>query len=215
MLVAAVSDLHGFLPEVPACDLLLLGGDLCPADDHGLDRQAAWLDGPFLRWLEAVPAKDVVGIAGNHDFLFERAPSRIPEGLRWTYLRDEARLVAGLTIFGSPWTPWFYDWAFNAPRVDGERFLGESYAACPDGTDVVLLHGPPRGYGDRTVGGDDVGSSAVLDLVDRVQPALCVYGHIHEGRGRWTRGATQLANVSAVDLSYAPVPGAVMTFSAG
>ena len=57
--------------------------------------------------------------------------------------------------------------------------------------------------------GRAVGSTAALALVDRVAPGLCVFGHIHEGRGAWTRGATRLANVSAVDVAYALHPGPV------
>lgn len=203
--VAALADLHGFLPEVPACDLLLLGGDLTPADDHSLERQAAWLAGPFRRWLDDVPATDVVGIAGNHDFLFEQTPDLIPDGLRWTYLQDSAATVAGLEIFGSPWSPWFYNWAFNAPQGDlDETFLTERFSRCPMGADVLLVHGPPIGYGDQTSRGERVGSTAQLALIDRVRPQLAVFGHIHEDRGRWEREGTTLANVAAVDLAYRP-----------
>ncbi len=144
MRVAATADLHGFLPPVPDCDLLVLAGDLAPADDHGIGRQQAWLDGPFRWWLEELPATHVVGIAGNHDFVFERAPDRVPADLRWTYLQDSSADVAGLRLFGSPWTPWFHDGAFNAPRRDGEQFLTDRFAPCPDDADVPLLHGPPE-----------------------------------------------------------------------
>lgn len=201
--VAALADLHGFLPEVPACDLLLLGGDLTPADDHSPERQRAWLDGPFRGWLDEAPATEVVGIAGNHDFLFEQAPDLVPGGLRWTYLQDTAASVAGLRIFGSPWSPWFYDWAFNAPHGDEEEaFLRERFSRCPDDADVLLIHGPPAGYGDQTSRGSRVGSTAQLELVDRVCPQLGIFGHIHEDRGRWEREGTTLANVAAVDLAY-------------
>ena len=201
MRVAAVADLHGWLPDVAPCDLLLLAGDLCPVADHAPDVQAQWLDGPFRAWLEAQPAAAIAAIAGNHDLVFEQAPRLVPD-LPWTYLEDSAARVAGLELWGSPWTPWFYDWAFNAPRIEGESFLQERYAGAPPATDVLLLHGPPAGYGDVVSHEWSVGSTAALELVDRVTPALCVYGHIHEGRGAWRRGETQLANVAAVDASY-------------
>jgi Icc-related predicted phosphoesterase len=213
MRVAATSDLHGHLPEVPACDLLLIAGDITPVSRHDVSFQAQWLDADFRRWLQAVPARHIVGIAGNHDFVFERAPERVPSDLPWTYLQDEPARVGDLRIWGSPWTPWFYDWAFNAPRDDSEEeFLTERYAAVGDDTDVLLIHGPPEGYGDLTARGVRAGSTALLRLVDRVQPALCVFGHIHEARGSWTRGESSLANVSAVDLEYRPLPAPVVTF---
>lgn len=203
MRVACLSDLHGFLPDVPACDVLLIGGDLCPVKNHDVDVQADWLDGPFRAWLERLPAEEIVGIAGNHDFVFERAPGLLPADLPWIYLQDHGEtLGCGLKVWGSPWTPWFFDWAFNAPREDSESFLDNLYAKVPDDTDVLLLHGPPRGYGDRVVGGDEVGSTAELLLIERVQPRLTVFGHIHEGRGAWMHGVTELLNVSAVDERY-------------
>ena len=64
--VVAVSDLHGLLPPVPACDLLLLAGDLCPLLDHRPAAQAHWLDTDFRRWLRGVHARQVVFVAGNH-----------------------------------------------------------------------------------------------------------------------------------------------------
>lgn len=202
MRVANLADLHGNLPPVPPCDLLLLAGDLCPAVDHGVERQAAWLDGPFRAWLQALPVQRIVGIAGNHDFVFERRPELVPADLPWTYLEDSATEVAGLTIWGSPWTPWFHDWAFNAPKEGGEATLGQRYAAIPSGTDVLLIHGPPRGYGDRTAAGISAGSTALTDAIDRLAPQLCAFGHIHEARGEWHRDGTTLINAAAVDVLY-------------
>lgn len=213
MLLAATSDLHGHLPAVPTCDVLVVAGDIAPAHRHDVGFQARWLNTDFRRWLEAVPAKHIVGIAGNHDFVFERDPGRLPSDLPWTYLQDRGAVVGGLRVWGSPWTPWFYDWAFNAPRDDGdETFLSERYAAVGDHTDVLLVHGPPAGYGDLTARGERAGSTSLLRLIDRVQPALCVFGHIHEARGSWTHGPSILANVSAVDLHYRPVAEPVVTF---
>ena len=215
MRLVATADLHGFLPDIPACDVLVLAGDITPVRDHDVAYQARWLDGEFRAWLQAQPAAHVLAVAGNHDFVFERAPDTVP-GLPWTYLQDDACTIDGVRFWGSPWTPWFLDWAFNAPREDaGEAFLTERYASCPPDTDVIILHGPPRGYGDHTARGVDAGSTAALELVDRVRPELCVFGHIHEGRGTWRRGASELSNVTYVDLDYTPIDAPLPCYDVG
>lgn len=216
MRVAAVADLHGHLPDVPECDVLVIAGDITPVHDHRLAFQARWLAERFAPWLEGVAAARVVAIAGNHDFVFEQAPESVPDGLRWTYLQDGGATIDGVRFWGSPWTPWFYDWAFNAPRDDDdEAFLEGLYDTVPDDTDVLVIHGPPAGFGDLTAHGARVGSRAFLRLIDRTEPALALFGHIHEGYGAWTRGGSVLANVAAVDLDYRPRRDPVAVFEVG
>lgn len=203
--IVALSDLHGFLPEIPPCDLLLVAGDICPVRDHSLDRQALWLDTSWRSWLEQVPARQIVGIAGNHDFIFERAPERVPTGLRWTYLQDAGCTMEGLSIWGTPWQPYFRNWAFNASAagVRGEMFLAEKWAMIPSGVDVLITHGPPLGYGDLTTDGHRVGSASLHDRAMAVHPKLHVFGHIHESHGRWKMPCgREVANVTLVDESY-------------
>ena len=65
MKIVAVSDLHGFLPEVPACDLLLLAGDLTPVQDHSVSFQAQWLDGEFRAWLRRHGERYVLDVPCN------------------------------------------------------------------------------------------------------------------------------------------------------
>lgn len=210
MRIAAIADLHGHLPPTPESDVLVIAGDLVPFGLRAPEEQVAWLDGPFREWLAAQPARRIVGIAGNHDFVFQEAPELVPD-LPWTYLQDAGCEIDGVRFWGSPWQPWFFDWAFNAPKEDGEAFLAERFALVPEDVDVLVVHGPPRGYGDRAAGdGSLVGSVAQLECIDRVGPAACVFGHIHEGRGRWTRGTTELANVSAVDVYREPVDDPVV-----
>lgn len=156
-----------------------------------------------------IPAKQVVGVAGNHDFVFEQEPASVPGDLRWKYLQCQSVQVDGARIWGSPWQPWFFDWAFNAPREGGEDFLDRIYQQIPERTDIVISHGPPRGYGDRTVRGNQTGSAALLRHLQRVRPKLCVFGHIHEGRGRWQLEFGTLANVSLMDVHYTPSHGAM------
>lgn len=210
--VVCVSDLHGRLPEIPACDLLLIAGDVCPhlpgvgrvGGAADMEHQARWLDTAFRAWLDAVPARQVVGTWGNHDFVAERRPELIPTSLRWSVLVDAGTEVEGLRIWGSPWQPWFHDWAFNAPRGPaGETYLAGKYAAIPDGTDILISHGPPRGFGDLTEDLHRTGAQALTDWIASKRPRLVVTGHIHEARGQYAHPAgTRIINASVLDLRY-------------
>src|SRR5688500_17047642 len=63
MRIVAISDQHGFLPEVPPCDLLIVAGDICPDVIEGgrlardfPDSQKSWFDAVARPWLAAAPA---------------------------------------------------------------------------------------------------------------------------------------------------------------
>ncbi len=205
--IAAISDLHGFLPAIPPCELLLIGGDLCPATNHALDYQRSWLEGPFADWLSGLDTGAIVGIAGNHDFVAQADPE-LMRRLPWRYLCDESIEIDGLAIHGAPWTPTFGDWAFM--RDDGD--LGRVWAGIAEGADILITHGPPLGHGDDTVRGVDAGSASLLRRLPALpRLRLHVFGHIHEGGGSRTKlGGATLANVSHVDFDYRAVrPAAV------
>jgi Icc-related predicted phosphoesterase len=204
MKIVGVSDLHGILPVIPPCDLLLIGGDICPLEDHDVHFQAEWLDTAFRRWLMNVPARKIVGVAGNHDLIWERDPDLVPNDLPWTYLQDSGCQWEGLNIWGSPWQPWFFDWAFNLY----EDQLQHKWALIPDHTDILVLHGPPYLYGDGAGRGSSVehtGSRSLLERIEQIRPKVVIFGHIHEARGQWLLGTTKLANVSIVNSSYCAV----------
>jgi Icc-related predicted phosphoesterase len=201
--IACISDLHEHLVDVPACDLLLIAGDVSFAFKGDLASKHAYLAGDFNRWLDRVPAAEIVLVAGNHDQSIEAWG--VPEGLRCHSLQDAGLELFGLRIWGTPWQPWFYDWAFNAPRRNGEEFLADKFAEIPADTDIVLAHGPPRGYGDRTNDGGHVGAMAMTATLERVQPRLMVCGHIHSAYGRYRLGTTEIINASLVDDRYQPV----------
>jgi predicted phosphodiesterase len=205
MKVVALSDLHGQLPRrVPDCDLLLLAGDFTPVTNHALSFQRDWLDGDFRSWLQRVPARKIIGVAGNHDLIFEQAPDLVPRDLPWTYLQDSGITWEGLAIWGTPWQPWFWDWAFNGTPEQLQR----QWELIPEATDVLVLHGPPRGYGDGVPEANGVrlcGCPHLLERIKVIAPRLVVFGHIHEGRGSWQLGPTRLANVTLVDDRYRAV----------
>jgi Icc-related predicted phosphoesterase len=199
--IAAISDQHGFLPEVPPCDLLLIAGDICPVTNHGVDFQERWLRFEFREWLQRLPARKIVFIAGNHDFVFEQRRDFLPAGYPATYLQDSGIEWEGLHIWGTPWQPRFFDWAFNLSEPE----LAKKWELIPDGTDILIVHGPPRDYGDGVPEAHGIrrcGSPSLLERIRKVGPKVAVFGHIHEGRGEWRIGDTVLANVTLVDARY-------------
>jgi Icc-related predicted phosphoesterase len=195
--VCCLSDLHGHLPEVPDCDLLVLAGDYCR--DHA---DAFWYRDAFAPWVDRAAGRmKIVGVAGNHDFIFERAPHMVPR-MNWAYLQDSGVEWGGLKIYGSPWQPRFFDWAFNADEPD----LKKRWDAIPADTDILVLHGPPYGHGDFSpYGRVHTGSMSLLTRIEAVQPRLVVAGHIHSGYGTYRIGKTLFVNASLVDEAYRPV----------
>lgn len=125
MRIAAVSDLHSMLPSIPPCDLLLLAGDLCPLGNHRPAFQAEWLDTTFRRWLTGLPVGRVIGVAGNHDFVFEQRPERVPADLPWVYLQDSGTTWHDLSIWGTPWQPWLLRLGLQPRRAGVVAALGE------------------------------------------------------------------------------------------
>jgi Icc-related predicted phosphoesterase len=213
MLIRATSDFHGTLPEIEPCDLLLIGGDVTPNHNHRLDFQLEWLDTRFRDWLARVPATRIVGIAGNHDFIFEQAPHAVDGlGLPWVYLEDEMMWFDGLSIYGTPWVPNLPRWAFyGGPenRVSMTKIEG-----VPEGVDILLSHGPMHGYGDHVspmFGDIDVGCRNMAEAMPRIKPRAFVCGHIHEGYGHYRHPDIEMGvfNVAYNDERYRPVNAAV------
>lgn len=214
--VVAISDMHGQLPAVPPCDILVIAGDVAPdyiseryfssrgTTDTGTQRQAYWLRNEFSAWLKNQEAKHIVGIAGNHDFALEgRAGYALGKSLPWVYLEDSSVELEGLRIYGTPWVPRLPSWAFYASDAALEA-RGE---AIPEGLDILVSHGPPFGAGDRVKGVvfngcSNVGDSALAVAVVRKKPRVTLCGHIHEGFGHYTRLGPDVYNVSILDEMY-------------
>lgn len=172
---------------MPAGDAILHAGDLT---DTGRAKEIAAVDAFFA----AQPIRQRIVVAGNHDFLFEKDPASARALMpSVTYLEDSGATLGDLEIWGSPWQPWFYDWAFNLERGAP---LAEKWAAIPDEVDILITHGPPYGIGDRCFDGRRVGCRALRARVAALKPKLHVFGHIHEDRGWWQIGGTLFVNAA-------------------
>jgi Icc-related predicted phosphoesterase len=208
--IVFIADTHGLHErvEVPGGDILVHAGDLCMRG--GLEEVE-----PFAEWLQSLPHRHKIVIAGNHDFCFERTPHEAEERLTGCiYLRDQGVTLEGIRFYGSPWQPWFYDWAFNLPR--GGEELKSKWGAIPEDADVVITHGPPEGHGDLTASGERAGCADLLKRMEAVRSGVHCFGHIHEGYGVSRSKHTLFINASVCDLSYEPVnPAVVVTYEDG
>lgn len=199
MRIVALSDTHMFqqdLGVLPDGDMLIFAGDLLRGGTQEELKHTA-------PWLQAQPHRHKLFVAGNHDRCFEDDPSQAKMILGKTihYLQDEWVTLNGLTFYGSPWQPAFNDWAFNLQRGAPLR---RKWSKIPDHTDILITHGPPKGYGDASPTAGRHGCDDLLNALDRVQPLLHLFGHIHNDGGCWTRGATTLANVTTWESERAP-----------
>lgn len=189
--ILATSDLHGNLPEISKEDIhngnidaLVIGGDICP---HGsADFQLGWVIRDFRWWLDDLKKDipNIICIAGNHDFAFEKYREKIELHLNndnFIYLEDSFTTINGYKIWGSPWSKKFLNWIF----MKEEPQLAYTYSSIPDDVDILISHGPPLGYGDLNNFGDHLGSMALYDSLFRINPSLLICGHIHEARGHY------------------------------
>jgi len=203
MRLVCISDTHnrhGSL-VIPDGDVLIHAGDLTGMGQ--LPKIAA-----AAEFLASQPHRHKVVIAGNHDWGFQRQPAEARALMKGvTYLEDSGTVIDGVPFWGSPWQPWFCSWAFNLqPGAE----LKEKWDHIPSGTKVLITHGPPAGILDQTVNEEHVGCVELRAAVERVQPRVHVFGHIHEAYGRHEERGTVFLNASICDVGYSAVNAALV-----
>lgn len=165
------SDWHGNLPpSIPKCDLLVIAGDV-----FSDLRQESWCRETLAPYLERVPARSIVAVAGNHDYVAEKP--LLMHSLNWTMLYNETAVVQGLKVFGSPNSSTFG--SFCMP----EEALARIWDTVDEDVDLLITHVPPFGLGDE-IYGEHVGSPSLRARLDELtQLRLHAFGHVHEARG--------------------------------
>ena len=127
-------------------------------------------------------------VAGRHRWIEEGTAS---------YVEPVARVRTGDISREAFWS----ELVRNLPR--GQP-LAERWALIPEDTDVLITHGPPRGYGDRCFDGRREGCDDLLARLDVVRPSLHLFGHIHEDRGHWWRDETLIVNATVAECEAPP-----------
>ncbi len=214
MRITFISDTHGkhkqITDDLPGGDLLIHAGDL---SSRGYDHEVQ----QFYKWFDSINNYDhKVFIAGNHDWGFQDNSEKILGLLTGyktiDYLEDDWINVGDsdpmdpevnvVKIYGSPWQPEFYNWAFNLPR-NGEE-LQAKWDQIPIDTDILITHGPSWGkldtvYHSRSV---PLGCELLRDRIAVVKPKIHVCGHIHTGYGHVFDGETHFINAAVLDERY-------------
>ena len=168
-----LSDTHEchHMLSVPKGDVLIHTGDFLMMNALFGKEASMKKIKDFNNWLGEQPHEEKFVICGNHD---SNAASLGKEALKGmlsnaTYLEnDVVYLKSGISIFGTPASK------RNSPFSPNDAFqytseeLQEIVNKIPENIDVLMSHGPP----------DDL--IPLNNYVNKNNPAICIFGHIHE-----------------------------------
>ncbi|KZT06465.1 Metallo-dependent phosphatase, partial [Laetiporus sulphureus 93-53] len=199
-----ISDTHSRMVHVPPGDVLLHSGDLTMvgrysdfqrtiewlgdlphprkiiiAGNHDLplDHHDDWYEKNYMRWHRT--QKQNIGLIQDlvQGHKAQRSGIVYLEDQSYEFkVKEEGRIW---TVYGSPWSPYFHNWAFNYERgKEAEKIVSEFPKA-----DILLTHGPPYNVFDTTIIGEHVGCETLAARLPSLRPRLHVFGHIHEGHG--------------------------------
>ena len=149
--------------------------------------------------------KYIICVAGNHELGCEQDVHGWKEAFcraGCVLLHHESIEIDGVKIFGSPYTPAFFDWAFMYDPKDASSYWDQ----IPSDTQVLLTHGPPYGILDKCPNGN-VGCPTLRDKVLNDLPNLKyhMFGHIHPSFGKTEISGVEFSNGSIMNDRYKPV----------
>jgi Icc-related predicted phosphoesterase len=213
MRITFISDTHNkhnqITDDLPGGELLIHAGDISSMGYQHEIRQ-------FCKWFNSLRQYDHrVFVAGNHDWGFQKEPEKVAllleEYPHIDYLEDNLYCVGddyetSIKVWGSPWQPEFYSWAFNLPR-QGEE-LSNVWEKIPVDIDILVTHGPAHGRVDRIKGQwENLGCELLAHRIGAVRPKIHVCGHIHSGYGYFEQeyedgSKTHFINAAMLDESY-------------
>ena len=222
MKIAATSDLHGSLPEIEKCDLLLICGDISPLQiQRDINKMSEWMYTDFDPWIKGLDCDKVILIGGNHDFWLDannngwQTPSEAEQTWnnlpmvimeKLVILNNSSYEYKGLKIYGTPECKWISNhWAF---MNDGEQLI-KVYDNIPEGLDILMTHEAPAIFGMNVSYESqykpEFGSYQLANAISEKKPKYSFCGHIHSGEHEpKTFDGTTYVNVSYKNEKYDP-----------
>lgn len=220
--VCAISDLHGFLPEIKQSDILIIAGDISPMTiQFNIPEAEKWMKDTFIPWINSLPVEKVYLIAGNHDSIFRNLSKvKINEFCLLTnnklcYLKNEsAKYISSTgityTLFGTPYCHIYGNWPF----MISEEALTAKFAAIPDKVDILITHDAPYGLELQDVclehrritnRYEHIGNVPLMDRLSQIKYKWLFHGHLHTSDhipSEYNGG--KVVNVSYVDEFNSP-----------
>lgn len=208
--IAIASDFHGqwFELELIPADILILAGDILDyyAADQVVNAREQLFELEQLNLFlghHAAKYKEIIIVAGNHDFAFQYFPDAARKKLtNAVYLQDESYSFGGYKIYGSPWQPYFGGWAFNFLDHNSNFFEARDQAiACwdkiPKDVNILVTHTPPLHVLDSNYKGINCGCQYLAERLQSLDKLLLhAFGHIHAGRGTSIKDGLLSVNAS-------------------
>lgn len=187
-----ISDTHGFHNQLriedDKYDYIFITGDVTNSKDTKKNKEE--LDS-FLSFIVNVKVKkEIIMVPGNHDVSIERLNLKnYVESFGVRCLIHEEYVIENkisnttFKIFGTPYTPTHGEnWAYMRDR----NKLSEYWKDIPDNTDMLLVHGPPKGVLDLSYRQEDnhierCGDKSLLNRLNELkQCRYILFGHIHD-----------------------------------
>lgn len=201
MKICAMSDLHShWVPILQKCDVLVFAGDVSRVGG------IKWWDEVFLEYLELHNRMydKCIMVFGNHDDDLQIASIKgelnVPDNV--VVLNNESFKYKGVNFFGSPFIKESKA-IIESKLMFSEQQLRQLYVEMPIGTDVLITHQPPYGFGDTVVEQSyHLGSMALMDRIRVVRPKIHFFGHIHTGKKYEEHNGTKFYNVSVLNEKY-------------
>lgn len=192
-------------------DLLFISGDLTYRGDIDKLRRCAEQCEDLVKYGYV---KDILVTPGNHDKTFQRNNNSwdTKEKAHAAFQnRNGVHLVIhkaielhGIKIFASPWTPAFYNWAYNYEADDAKNIWKD----IPEDTEILVTHGPPQFILDEVHDWDVIRYTGcptlAHEIVKRPSIKYHLFGHIHESYGKVVKDGVTYMNSSIMNRMYKP-----------
>ena len=202
MKILAVSD-----EECPALWDYYVPGRL---KEYDLILSCGDLKASYLSFLVTMARAPLLYVHGNHDSDYSRNPP-----LGCDCIDDRLVIYNGVRILGLGGCVWYHPGKHQYTEQQMRRRIRKLKLQIwlAGGVDIVVTHAPPKGVGDLDDNAHQ-GFRALLDFLDKYQPAYLLHGHVHLRYGidqprQLQYGTTQVINTCeryVLDLPDKDVP---------